>query len=65
MNVVTSVIVVYGTAYVTKEIISYSIYYSIYYSALYVKNRTVEKIYSYFTRPEHVVNLDLEVDAIT
>ncbi len=49
-SIILNVAIVYGTAYITKEVISHSIYYTAYYTALYVKNRTVEKVYSYFIK---------------
>lgn len=34
-GIVTNIIIVYGTAYATKQIINYSAYYSVYYAVYY------------------------------
>jgi hypothetical protein len=60
-SIILNVAIVYGTAYVTKEVISHSIYYTVYYSAVYVKNRAVEKIYSYFTKEPHQIDDGIEL----
>ncbi len=51
-SVIVNVAFVYGTAYITKEIISRSVYYTVYYSAIYVKNKAVEKIFSFFSKSD-------------
>ncbi len=51
-SIILNVAIIYGTAYVTKEVISQSVYYTVYYSAVYIKNCAVEKVYSYFTKEQ-------------
>ncbi len=63
-SIILNIAIVYGTAYVTKEVISHSIYYSIYYSAVYVKNRAVEKIYSYFTKEHQQIDNGVELTMV-
>jgi hypothetical protein len=64
-SIIINVAIAYGTAYVTKEVISHSVYYTVYYSAMYVKNRAVQKIYSYFTNTPKQIENDIELIMIT
>ena len=60
-SIILNVAIVYGTAYMTKEVISYSMYYTAYYSALYIKNRVIEQIYSYIKKDPPSQNVELTV----